>query len=284
VLSVHLLLLLLLLLRQNEEDAYRKMRLRVEDVQGRNCLTNFWVSGTLCCCLLLCDAMLDNCISLSMTWRRCCMLQLALAISPCTIMPVSSGCGCRTVCLRFGCGCVGVSLFCVCLAAEQQQQCPEPSQQRQQQRDVAAAMQRQQHMLLRVQQCTAGAGGLRKLAAHSVSYARCKHGSATWQMQLTQQQRKERKAVAAAMWSSAGIEQSSLAADAVQCLQRRMQLSGGSSNSRWGLVHATHGSCSWWICRSGCQYGQRRGRKQMLPAAPQVAPPVAACAAGCQLR
>jgi ribosomal protein S3AE len=30
---------------QNEEDAYRKMRLRVEDVQGRNCLTNFWVSG-----------------------------------------------------------------------------------------------------------------------------------------------------------------------------------------------------------------------------------------------
>ena len=29
---------------QNEEDAYRKMRLRVEDVQGRNCLTNFWVS------------------------------------------------------------------------------------------------------------------------------------------------------------------------------------------------------------------------------------------------
>jgi ribosomal protein S3AE len=29
---------------QNEEDAYRKMKLRVEDVQGRNCLTNFWVS------------------------------------------------------------------------------------------------------------------------------------------------------------------------------------------------------------------------------------------------
>ncbi len=28
---------------QNEEDAYRKIRLRVEDVQGRNCLTNFWV-------------------------------------------------------------------------------------------------------------------------------------------------------------------------------------------------------------------------------------------------
>jgi hypothetical protein len=29
---------------QNEEDAYRKIKLRVEDVQGRNCLTNFWVS------------------------------------------------------------------------------------------------------------------------------------------------------------------------------------------------------------------------------------------------
>jgi hypothetical protein len=29
--------------QQNEEDAYRKMRLRVEDVQGRNVLTNFWV-------------------------------------------------------------------------------------------------------------------------------------------------------------------------------------------------------------------------------------------------
>ena len=28
---------------QNEADAYRKIRLRVEDVQGRNCLTNFWV-------------------------------------------------------------------------------------------------------------------------------------------------------------------------------------------------------------------------------------------------
>ena len=28
-------------LSQNEEDAYRKMRLRVEDVQGRFCLTNF---------------------------------------------------------------------------------------------------------------------------------------------------------------------------------------------------------------------------------------------------
>ena len=28
---------------QNEADAYRKVRLRVEDVQGKNCLTNFWV-------------------------------------------------------------------------------------------------------------------------------------------------------------------------------------------------------------------------------------------------
>jgi len=29
-------------LQKNEEDAYRKIRLRVEDVQGKNCLTNFW--------------------------------------------------------------------------------------------------------------------------------------------------------------------------------------------------------------------------------------------------
>ena len=29
-------------LQNNEADCYRKMRLRVEDVQGRNCLTNFW--------------------------------------------------------------------------------------------------------------------------------------------------------------------------------------------------------------------------------------------------
>jgi len=29
-------------LQKNEDDAYRKMRLRVEDVQGRNCLTQFW--------------------------------------------------------------------------------------------------------------------------------------------------------------------------------------------------------------------------------------------------
>jgi hypothetical protein len=34
-----------LYLLQNEADAYRKVRLRVEDVQGKNCLTNFWVSS-----------------------------------------------------------------------------------------------------------------------------------------------------------------------------------------------------------------------------------------------
>jgi ribosomal protein S3AE len=33
-----------MLVQQNEEDAYRKIRLRVEDVQGKNCLTNYWVS------------------------------------------------------------------------------------------------------------------------------------------------------------------------------------------------------------------------------------------------
>ncbi len=32
-------------LQNNEGDAHRKMKLRVEDVQGKNCLTNFWVSG-----------------------------------------------------------------------------------------------------------------------------------------------------------------------------------------------------------------------------------------------
>lgn len=29
-------------LQKNEDDGWRKIRLRVEDVQGRNCLTNFW--------------------------------------------------------------------------------------------------------------------------------------------------------------------------------------------------------------------------------------------------
>ena len=33
---------------QNEADAYRKIRLRCEDVQGRNVLTNFWVSYIPC--------------------------------------------------------------------------------------------------------------------------------------------------------------------------------------------------------------------------------------------
>lgn len=33
---------------QNESDSYRKMFLRVEDVQGRNCLTNFWVRPAAC--------------------------------------------------------------------------------------------------------------------------------------------------------------------------------------------------------------------------------------------
>lgn len=30
---------------QNEADSYRKIRLRAEDVQGRNVLTNFWVNA-----------------------------------------------------------------------------------------------------------------------------------------------------------------------------------------------------------------------------------------------
>lgn len=42
---------------QNEEDAYRKIRLRVEDVQGRNCLTNFWVSSACRKAMKLCDGM-----------------------------------------------------------------------------------------------------------------------------------------------------------------------------------------------------------------------------------
>merc|ERR1719488_74538 len=29
-------------LNNSEDDAFRKIRLRVEDVQGKNCLTNFW--------------------------------------------------------------------------------------------------------------------------------------------------------------------------------------------------------------------------------------------------
>ena len=30
-------------LQQDEDQAYRKIRLRAEDVQGKNVLTNFWV-------------------------------------------------------------------------------------------------------------------------------------------------------------------------------------------------------------------------------------------------
>merc|ERR1712093_220630 len=29
-------------LNKSEDDAFRKIRLRVEDIQGKNCLTNFW--------------------------------------------------------------------------------------------------------------------------------------------------------------------------------------------------------------------------------------------------
>jgi ribosomal protein S3AE len=42
---------------QNDEDqAYRKIRLRAEDVQGRNVLTNFWVIifGLSCTVLAMC--------------------------------------------------------------------------------------------------------------------------------------------------------------------------------------------------------------------------------------
>jgi hypothetical protein len=37
-------------LQSDEDQAYRKIRLRAEDVQGRNVLTNFWVmmSGSVC--------------------------------------------------------------------------------------------------------------------------------------------------------------------------------------------------------------------------------------------
>jgi thiol-disulfide isomerase/thioredoxin len=41
-------LLICLIVLQNEADAYRKIRLRAEDVQGRNVLTNFWVSAEWC--------------------------------------------------------------------------------------------------------------------------------------------------------------------------------------------------------------------------------------------
>lgn len=32
-------------LQKDEDHAYRKIRLRAEDVQGKNVLTNFWVSS-----------------------------------------------------------------------------------------------------------------------------------------------------------------------------------------------------------------------------------------------
>ena len=32
-------------LQQDEDQAYRKIKLRAEDVQGKNVLTNFWVRG-----------------------------------------------------------------------------------------------------------------------------------------------------------------------------------------------------------------------------------------------
>jgi hypothetical protein len=47
-------LLVLHPIAQNEEDAYRKMKLRVEDVQGRNCLTQFYVSVVQQCVMPAC--------------------------------------------------------------------------------------------------------------------------------------------------------------------------------------------------------------------------------------
>ena len=44
--SIDLFLLIIATL-QDEDRAYRKVRLRVEDVQGKNCLTNFHVTVTL---------------------------------------------------------------------------------------------------------------------------------------------------------------------------------------------------------------------------------------------
>ena len=34
-------------LQQDEDQAFRKIKLRAEDVQGKNVLTNFWVCGTM---------------------------------------------------------------------------------------------------------------------------------------------------------------------------------------------------------------------------------------------
>ena len=41
------LLRVVLPLMQDEDQAFRKFKLRVEDVQGKNCLTNFWVRAPL---------------------------------------------------------------------------------------------------------------------------------------------------------------------------------------------------------------------------------------------
>ena len=45
--SIHLIPLIHTIM-QDEDRAYRKVRLRVDDVQGKNCLTNFHVIITLC--------------------------------------------------------------------------------------------------------------------------------------------------------------------------------------------------------------------------------------------
>lgn len=66
---------------QNEADAYRKVKLRVEDVQGRNCLTNFYVSRLM--------ARVQQCLG--------------------------GGCG-RLGCLR---ACVSVRVWPACSSAEQ---------------------------------------------------------------------------------------------------------------------------------------------------------------------
>jgi small subunit ribosomal protein S3Ae len=39
-------------LQQDEDQAFRKIKLRAEDVQGKNVLTNFWVSALGFCRLL----------------------------------------------------------------------------------------------------------------------------------------------------------------------------------------------------------------------------------------
>lgn len=41
-------------LQGDEDQAFRKIRLRAEDVQGKNVLTNFWVIMTAYCVFLCC--------------------------------------------------------------------------------------------------------------------------------------------------------------------------------------------------------------------------------------